>query len=94
MRKLREKDNETIVMWSSLVLTRRCISTSTSTSKALSFGWFDHVKPAPKDPIIGVTEAFLADPSPNKINLGVVIYIALVLEFLLSSGKVFVLLIF
>ncbi|KAA0050410.1 aspartate aminotransferase [Cucumis melo var. makuwa] len=61
-------------MWRSLVLTRRCISTSTSTSKPLSLGWFDHVKPAPKDPIIGVTEAFLADPSPNKINLGVGAY--------------------
>ncbi|XP_022950910.1 aspartate aminotransferase, mitochondrial-like [Cucurbita moschata] len=59
-------------MWRSFVLTRRCISTSAS--KAPSLGWFDHVKPAPKDPIIGVTEAFLADSSPNKINLGVGAY--------------------
>ncbi|KAE8767907.1 aspartate aminotransferase, mitochondrial-like [Hordeum vulgare] len=31
-----------------------------------------HVEPAPKDPIIGVTEAFLADPSPDKVNVRVV----------------------
>ncbi|KAI5008274.1 hypothetical protein ZWY2020_009322 [Hordeum vulgare] len=30
-----------------------------------------HVEPAPKDPIIGVTEAFLADPSPDKVNIRV-----------------------
>jgi aspartate/tyrosine/aromatic aminotransferase len=30
------------------------------------------VEPAPKDPILGVTDAFLADPSPNKVNVGVV----------------------
>ncbi len=29
---------------------------------------------APGDPIIGVTEAFLADPSPRKVNLGVGVY--------------------
>jgi len=28
----------------------------------------------PKDPILGVSEAFKADPSPNKINLGVGAY--------------------
>ncbi|KAF3447987.1 hypothetical protein FNV43_RR08694 [Rhamnella rubrinervis] len=49
--------------------TRRCISSSTRV-----FGWWDHVKPAPLDPINGVTEAFLADPSPDKINLGVGAY--------------------
>ena len=27
---------------------------------------------APRDPILGVSEKFLADPSPDKINLGVV----------------------
>ena len=48
--------------------TKRCVSSLTSKAN----GWWDHVKPAPKDPIVGVTEAFLADPSPNKINLGVV----------------------
>ncbi|GJM98216.1 hypothetical protein PR202_ga15205 [Eleusine coracana subsp. coracana] len=30
--------------------------------------WFGHVEPAAKDPILGVTEAFLADPSPDKVN--------------------------
>jgi aromatic-amino-acid transaminase len=32
------------------------------------------VQMAPKDPILGVTETFLADPNPNKVNLGVGIY--------------------
>lgn len=34
--------------------------------------WFRNIEPAPKDPILGVTEAFLADQSPNKVNVGVV----------------------
>lgn len=34
--------------------------------------WWRNVEPAPKDPILGVTEAFLADPSPDKVNVGVV----------------------
>lgn len=29
---------------------------------------------APKDPILGVTEAFVADPNPKKVNLGVGVY--------------------
>ena len=29
---------------------------------------------APRDPIIGVTEAFNADPNPHKVNLGVGVY--------------------
>jgi aromatic-amino-acid transaminase len=29
---------------------------------------------APSDPILGVTEAFVADPSPRKVNLGVGVY--------------------
>jgi aromatic-amino-acid transaminase len=29
---------------------------------------------APRDPILGVTEAFVADPNPAKVNLGVGIY--------------------
>lgn len=47
-------------------------------SKTTPFGarcassWWGHVDPAPKDPILGVSEAFLADPSPNKVNVGVV----------------------
>jgi aromatic-amino-acid transaminase len=29
---------------------------------------------APRDPILGVTEAFNADPNPRKVNLGVGVY--------------------
>ncbi|KAK8914642.1 hypothetical protein KSP39_PZI024414 [Platanthera zijinensis] len=36
--------------------------------------WWSHVEPAAKDPILGVTEAFLADPSPDKVNVGVGAY--------------------
>lgn len=43
---------------------RRCLSTWN--------GWWENVGPAPSDPTLGLTHAFLADPSPNKINLGVV----------------------
>jgi aromatic-amino-acid transaminase len=29
---------------------------------------------APRDPILGLTEQFVADPNPNKVNLGVGVY--------------------
>ena len=32
------------------------------------------VEMAPKDPILGVTEAYVADQKPNKVNLGVGVY--------------------
>jgi aspartate/tyrosine/aromatic aminotransferase len=35
---------------------------------------FEGIEPAPADPILGLTEAFNADPSPDKINLGVGIF--------------------
>lgn len=35
---------------------------------------FASVEMAPGDPILGLTEAFVADPRPNKVNLGVGIY--------------------
>src|SRR5512147_1844605 len=35
---------------------------------------FAHVEMAPRDPILGVTEAFVADKNPKKVNLGVGIY--------------------
>lgn len=35
---------------------------------------FADLQPAPPDPILGLTEAFLADPNPTKINLGVGVY--------------------
>src|SRR4249920_3051549 len=39
-------------------------------SKSLLAG----VEMAPRDPILGVTEAFNADTNPNKVNLGVGVY--------------------
>ncbi|WP_163930798.1 amino acid aminotransferase [Paraferrimonas sp. SM1919] len=35
---------------------------------------FANVDQAPADPILGLTDAFKADPRPNKVNLGVGIY--------------------
>ncbi len=32
------------------------------------------VEMAPRDPILGITEGFNADPNPNKVNLGVGVY--------------------
>ncbi|PRW56337.1 aspartate mitochondrial [Chlorella sorokiniana] len=46
-------------------------------SRAAGFwcdSWFSHVPEAPRDPILGVTEKFLADTNPQKINLGVGAY--------------------
>lgn len=45
-----------------------------STSVASSSHWWKTVEQAPRDPILGVTEAFLADRNPDKINLGVGAY--------------------
>jgi aspartate/tyrosine/aromatic aminotransferase len=35
---------------------------------------FEHIQPAPRDPILGLTEAFREDSNPNKINLSVGVY--------------------
>ena len=35
---------------------------------------FEAISPAPPDPIMGLTEAYKADPRPGKINLGVGVY--------------------
>ena len=35
---------------------------------------FDAVPNAPQDPILGLTDAFRADPNPRKINLSVGVY--------------------
>ncbi len=35
---------------------------------------FSAVEMAPRDPILGLTEAFNTDPRPNKVNLGVGVY--------------------
>ncbi|MDR3070757.1 MAG: aspartate/tyrosine/aromatic aminotransferase [Propionibacteriaceae bacterium] len=36
---------------------------------------FDSVPLAPADPILGITEAYKDDPNPNKVNLGVGVYL-------------------
>src|SRR5699024_2818980 len=36
---------------------------------------FEHVTPAPADPILGLTEAFVKDDRPGKVNLGVGVYL-------------------
>ena len=45
---------------------------SRSRSMSSGYGWWSSVEPAPRDPILGVTSAFLADTNPAKINVGVV----------------------
>jgi aromatic-amino-acid transaminase len=35
---------------------------------------FEDVELAPRDPILGLTEAFTSDPRPQKVNLGVGVY--------------------
>ncbi|KAF4378976.1 hypothetical protein F8388_022063 [Cannabis sativa] len=62
-----------MMMMMMMKLTKRCVSTSTRGRAAVG-DWWDHVKPSPKDPIVGVTEAFLQDPTLKKINLGVGAY--------------------
>jgi len=34
----------------------------------------EKIEMAPKDPILGVTEAYVADQNPNKVNLGAGVY--------------------
>ncbi|KAL5806770.1 hypothetical protein ACOSQ4_029503 [Xanthoceras sorbifolium] len=62
--------------WRYMRMGRRCgiSTTATSSSSARNLGWWNHVGPAAKDPITGVTEAFLADSYASKINLGVGAY--------------------
>lgn len=37
--------------------------------------FFETLSPAPPDPILGLTEAFKKDDRPNKVNLGVGVYV-------------------
>mgnify|MGYP000385808821 CR=1 FL=1 len=46
----------------------------TLTSSAMSASILAAVPMAPRDPILGVTEAYVADPNPRKVNLGVGVY--------------------
>ena len=43
-------------------------------SPALTASIFSAVEMAPRDPILGITEAFAADTNPKKVNLGVGVY--------------------
>ena len=36
---------------------------------------FEHLQPAPPDPILGLTETFRSDPREDKINLGVGVFV-------------------
>jgi aromatic-amino-acid transaminase len=42
--------------------------------RAMRHSILKNVEMAPRDPILGVTEAYNADPNPNKVNLGVGVY--------------------
>jgi aromatic-amino-acid transaminase len=42
--------------------------------QGLSMSLFSSVELAPRDPILGLTEQFNADPNPAKVNLGVGVY--------------------
>lgn len=54
--------------------THRCLlhQNRNFSASAIAQTWFGNVEQAPKDPILGITEAFLADNDPKKMNLGVV----------------------
>ncbi|MFM7386327.1 MAG: amino acid aminotransferase [Betaproteobacteria bacterium] len=41
----------------------------------MSSALFANVSLAPRDPILGLTESFVADTRPNKVNLGVGVYL-------------------
>ncbi len=43
-------------------------------TQAQSASLFASVEMAPRDPILGITEAFVTDKNPNKVNLGVGVY--------------------
>jgi aspartate aminotransferase len=49
-------------------------SSSSAAAVASSGSWWKDVQPAARDPILGVTEAFLADTHPSKMNVGVGAY--------------------
>ncbi|CAK9147080.1 unnamed protein product [Ilex paraguariensis] len=55
-------------------ISRRVLMSSSAVGARSKTSWWRNVEPAAKDPILGVTEAFLADPSPDKVNVGVGAY--------------------
>eukprot|EP00850_Spirogloea_muscicola_P004358 SM000018S03723 [mRNA] locus=s18:1045783:1048302:+ [translate_table: standard] len=52
----------------------RAARLAVAASPARAASWWAGVQPAAKDPILGVTEAFLADAHPDKVNVGVGAY--------------------
>ena len=48
--------------------------TSAAITSVRNASWWGHVDEAPRDPILGVTEKFLADPNPEKMSFGVGAY--------------------
>lgn len=66
-----QKKNPKIVE-SAIRRTNQTLSQVISTFPTMSF--FSSVTEAPPDPILGLNASFLADPSPNKLNLGVGAY--------------------
>jgi aromatic-amino-acid transaminase len=48
---------------------------ATTTCRVTAVSFFAAVEMAPGDPILGLTETYLADSRPHKINLGVGIYV-------------------
>eukprot|EP00240_Pyramimonas_obovata_P004874 CAMPEP_0118932816 /NCGR_PEP_ID=MMETSP1169-20130426/10635_1 /TAXON_ID=36882 /ORGANISM="Pyramimonas obovata, Strain CCMP722" /LENGTH=426 /DNA_ID=CAMNT_0006875517 /DNA_START=50 /DNA_END=1330 /DNA_ORIENTATION=- len=53
---------------------RSAIAPSSNGVRAMSSGFWSQVAEAPKDPILGISEAFKADTDPIKMNLGVGAY--------------------
>jgi hypothetical protein len=57
-----------------LKMMSKCLSIKSLTRKVLFTNVFAKVPMAPPDPIIGVNQAFSADPDNRKVNLGVGAY--------------------
>src|SRR5690606_13723152 len=56
------------------VLTGRCRFSHLHSPSSRTMSLFSAVEMAPRDPILGLNEAFNADPRPHKVNLGVGVY--------------------
>ncbi|KAM3693360.1 hypothetical protein ACJW31_08G160200 [Castanea mollissima] len=54
------------------VMSRRVTNQSSDIRARWMSTWWGNLEPTVKDPILGITKAFLADPSPSKVNVGVV----------------------
>jgi aspartate aminotransferase len=58
------------------MLTRQTVLAARNATRCATrmMSTWGHVQEGPKDPILGVSEAYKADTSPKKINLGVGAY--------------------